>query len=316
MTLIDVHHHPTLPGLIAHQERRGLPVFRGGPAWNPEIALEQMAITGTTMSVLSVPADLSWAGADLAAVTDDLNDELADIVRDSPSRFGAFATLPLPDPDLATAHAVAALDSGRFEGVAMLTSYQGAYLAQPEYTGLLQELDARDAVVFMHPILVFNAPAGLPGPLLEGTFDTTRAVTALAAANVFERFPRVRFLFPHTGGMVPYIKWRIAMHALQGGDWNVPVTPEGLEAETRKLDGLYYDTTLNLGPLLQLERTDRILFGTDVPWANDSILPLERDYATQVRDGWSAEQVAAVSSGNALRILPHAGRRLGVEVPA
>ncbi|MFB7884439.1 amidohydrolase family protein [Microbacterium sp. NPDC056057] len=316
MTLIDVHHHPTLPGLIAHQERRGLPVFRGGPAWNPEIALEQMAITGTTMSVLSVPADLSWAGGDLAAVTDDLNDELADIVRDSPSRFGAFATLPLPDPDLATAHAVAALDSGRFEGVAMLTSYQGAYLAQPEYTGLLQELDARDAVVFMHPILVFNAPAGLPGPLLEGTFDTTRAVTALAAANVFERFPRVRFIFPHTGGMVPYVKWRIAMHALQGGDWNVAVTAEGLEAETRKLDGLYYDTTLNLGPLLQLERTDRILFGTDVPWANDSILPLERDYATQVRDGWSAEQVAAVSSGNALRILPHAGRRLGVEVPA
>ncbi|MGU3644090.1 amidohydrolase family protein [Microbacterium sp. C23T] len=316
MTLIDVHHHPTLPGLIAHQERRGLPVFRGGPAWNPEIALDQMAITGTTMSVLSVPADLSWAGADLAAVTDDLNDELADIVRDSPSRFGAFATLPLPDPDLATAHAVAALDSGRFEGVAMLTSYQGAYLAQPEYTGLLQELDARDAVVFMHPILVFNAPAGLPGPLLEGTFDTTRAVTALAAANVFERFPRIRFIFPHTGGMVPYIKWRIAMHALQGGDWNVPVTADGLEAETRKLDGLYYDTTLNLGPLLQLERTDRILFGTDVPWANDSILALERDYATRVRDGWSAEQVAAVSSGNALRILPHAGRRLGAGVPA
>lgn len=316
MTLIDVHHHPTLPGLIAHQERRGLPVFRGGPAWNPEIALEQMAITGTTMSVLSVPADLSWAGADLAAVTDDLNDELADIVRDSPSRFGAFATLPLPDPDLATAHAVAALGSGRFEGVALLTSYQGAYLAQPEYTGLLQELDARDAVVFMHPILVFDAPAGLPGPLLEGTFDTTRAVTALAAANVFERFPGIRFVFPHTGGMVPYIKWRIAMHALQGGDWNVAVTAEGLEAEMRKLDGLYYDTTLNLGPLLQLERTDRILFGTDVPWANESILPLERDYATRVRDGWTAEQVAAVSSRNALRILPHAGRRLGVEVPA
>ncbi|MDR7188895.1 aminocarboxymuconate-semialdehyde decarboxylase [Microbacterium sp. BE35] len=314
MTLIDVHHHPTLPGLVAHQERRGLPVFRGGPAWNPEIALEQMAITGTTMSVLSVPADLSWAGPDLAAVTDDLNDELAGIVGEEPTRFGAFATLPMPDPDLSTAHAVSALDSGRFEGVAMLTSYQGAYLAQPEYAGLLQELDARDAVVFMHPILVFDAPAGLPGPLLEGTFDTTRAVTALAAANVFERFPRIRFVFPHTGGMVPYIKWRIAMHALQGGDWNVPVTAEGLEAEIRKLDGLYYDTTLNLGPLLQLERTDRILFGTDVPWANESILPLERDYATRVRDGWTAEQVAAVSSLNALRILPHAGRRLGVEV--
>ncbi|HEY9306235.1 MAG TPA: amidohydrolase family protein [Microbacterium sp.] len=313
MTLIDVHHHPTLPGLISHQERRGLPVFRGGPAWNPDIALEQMGITGTTMSILSVPADMSWAGRDIARVTDDLNDELSGIVRDDPTRFGAFATVPLPDPDLATAAAVAALDGGRFEGVAMLTSYRGAYLAQPEYTGFLQELDTREAVVFMHPILVFDAPAGLPGPLLEGTFDTTRAVTALAAADVFSRFPRIRFIFPHTGGMVPYIKWRIAMHALQAGDWNVPVTAEGLEAEIRKLDGLYYDTTLNLGPLLQLERTDRILFGTDVPWANESILPLERDYATQVRAGWTADQVAAVSSGNALRIFPHLASRLGAE---
>ena len=315
MTLVDVHHHPTLPGLIAHQERRGLPVFRGGPAWNPDIALEQMAVTGTTMSILSVPADLSWAGADVAGVADAVNDELAGIVGDAPARFGAFATLPLPDPDLATAHAIAALDSGRFEGVAMLTSYQGAYLAQPEYTQLLQELDARDAVVFMHPILVFDAPAGLPGPLLEGTFDTTRAVTALAAADAFARFPRIRFIFPHSGGMVPYIKWRIAMNALQHGDWNVEVTAEGLEAEIRKLDGLYYDTTLNLGPLLQLERSDRVLFGTDVPWANSSILPLERDYATRVRDGWTAEQVAAVSSENALRILPHAAGRLGLEAP-
>lgn len=316
MTLIDVHHHPTLPGLIANQERRGVPVFRGGPAWTPDIALEQMSLTGTTLSILSMTGDLSWAGADVAGVVDDINEELADIVRDNPTRFGAYATLPLPDPDVATAAAVDALDSGLFEGVAMLSSYDGAYLAQPEYTGLLQELDARDAVVFMHPILIFNAPAGLPGPLLEGTFDTTRAVTALAAADVFARFPRIRFIFPHTGGMVPYIKWRIAMNAIQHGDWNVPVTPEGLEVEIRKLDGIYYDTTLNLGPLLQLARSDRILFGTDVPWANDSILPLERDYATKVRDGWSAEQVAAVSNENALRIFPNVARRLGLVVNA
>ena len=312
MTLIDVHHHPTLPGLIAHQERRGIPVFRGGPAWDPDIAQERMSVTGTTLSILSMTGDLSWAGADVAGVTADINDELADIVRDTPTRFGVYATLPLPDPELATATAVSALDSGRFEGVAMLSSYQGAYLAQPEYTELLQELDARDAVVFMHPILIMNAPAGLSPALLEGTFDTTRAVTALAAADAFARFPRIRFIFPHTGGMVPYIKWRIAMNALQHGDWNVEVTPEGLEAEIRKLDGIYYDTTLNLGPLLQLERTDRILFGTDVPWANSSILPLERDYATQVRDGWTADQVAAVSSGNALRIFPNLARRLGL----
>lgn len=316
MTLIDVHHHPTLPGLIAAQERRGLPIFRGGPAWTPDIAEEQMAVTGTTLSILSAIGDLSWAGDDIAGVTEDLNAELAGLVRDAPTRFGAYATLPLPDPDLATATAVASLDSGLFDGVGMLTSYRGAYLAQPEYSELLHELNVRDAVVFMHPILVFDAPAGLPGPLLEGTFDTTRAVTALAEADVFRRFPRIRFIFPHTGGMVPFIKWRIAMNAIQHGDWTVEVTAEELDERIRSLDGIYYDTTLNLGPLLQLERSDRILFGTDVPWANESILTLERDYATEVREGWTAEQVEAVSSANALRIFPSIARRLGLEVPA
>ncbi|WP_404429941.1 amidohydrolase [Microbacterium lacus] len=316
MTIIDVHHHPTLTRLTNYQERVGRPIFAGAPAWTPEIALDQMAVTGTDLSVLSTPGDLSWvAPTDVQGLVNDLNDELHDIARDRPTRFGAFAVLPMPDPEASARTAISALDEGGFQGVTMLTSYQGAYLAQPEFEPLLQELDARSATVFMHPILVFNAPAGLPGPLLEGTFDTTRAVTALAGASVFARFPHIRFIFPHTGGMVPYIKWRIALYCVQKGDWNIDPTAAQIEEQIRRLDGLYYDTTLNLGPLLDLERTDRILFGTDIPWASTEILRQEGAYALDARAGWTEEQVRAVSSENALRILPHLAARLGVPQP-
>lgn len=311
MVLIDVHHHPTLTSLVGHQTRAGLPPFAGAPAWTPDIAIERMAVTGTDMSVLSVPADLTWGGDRTHAIADDVNRELVDIVRAAPTRFGAFATLPMPDVEASVAVAVEALDSEYFEGVSMLTSYDGSYLSEDRYAPLLELLNARNAVVFLHPILVREAPAGLSPALLEGTFDTTRAITALAAADAFSRYPNIRFIVPHTGGMVPYVKWRIALNAVQRGDFRFDPEPEQLEAEIRKLDGLYYDTTLNLGPFLGIERADRILFGTDVPWAGTSVLRMQRDYALSVREGWSEDQAEAVAGGNALRILPHAAKRLG-----
>jgi 6-methylsalicylate decarboxylase len=310
MPLIDVHHHPTLRRLISHQERQGVPVFRGAPPWDPDIAIERMSVTGTDMSILSLPAELSWAGNDRESITADINDELVEIIRRSPARFGAFATLPMPDIGTSVSVALAALQSGWFEGVTLLTSYQGSYLNEPAYVPLLEALNDQSAVVFLHPILLREAPAGLSPALLEGTFDTTRAITAMAEADIFSRFPSIRYIVPHAGGMVPYSKWRIALNAIQHGDWTIEPTEEQIEAEVRKLDGLYYDTTLNLGSLLAMERTDRILFGTDVPWAPTSVLRMERDYALQVREGWTATQAQAVASGNALRLLPHAASRL------
>src|SRR3954453_2435839 len=183
----------------------------------------------------------------------------------------------------------------------MLTSYDGVYLTDPRFTGLLEELDRRAAVVFVHPILLPRPVAGLSPALLEGTFDTTRFATKLGAERVLERYPDVRFVLPHTGGMVPYVTWRIALNVLQQGDFRVPVTREAIDREIAVLDALYYDTTLNLGPLPKLARADRILFGTDVPWANPDVLRLQREDVVD----------EATASGNALRLFPGLAQRLG-----
>jgi aminocarboxymuconate-semialdehyde decarboxylase len=308
-SLIDVHHHATTEALTGRQRRAGIPTFAGMPAWDPEIAIATMDSIGVTASVLSVPADIGWLPAsDRAAAARDVNEELAAIVAAAPQRFGAFAMIPLPDPDQAVEETGHALDTLELDGICILTSYDGVYLSDPRFTGLLEELDRRGAVVFVHPILLKQPIADLPPALLEGTFDTTRFATKLAAADVFERFPGIRFILPHTGGMVPWIKWRIALNALQGGDFRRPVSREAMDREIAKLDGIYYDTTLNLGPLHALARPDRILFGTDVPWANSDVLELQR--ADLVTQGTAMGTLEAVSSGNAFELFPALARRI------
>ncbi|MFJ6535179.1 amidohydrolase family protein [Paenarthrobacter sp. NPDC091711] len=310
-TLIDVHHHATLQVVTNKQEELGLTVPDWLPKWSPEIAVDRMDEIGTTASLLSLPSDLGFLPpSERPALIRAMNEELTLLVSKNPSRFGAFASLPMLSPDDATAEAVRALDELELEGICILSSYDGAYLSDPHYEELLDELNKRRAVVFVHPILVKEKVADLPPALLEGTFDTTRFATKMAAANAFERYPNIRFILPHTGGMVPYIKWRIAMYALQGDLWTTETDPADFDREIAKLDGLYYDTTLNLGPLQHLERPDRILFGTDIPWCSKTVLHLQRDKVFEQAAQLGPDNAEAIASGNALALFPRLAERI------
>ena len=46
---------------------------------------------------------------------------------------------------------------------------------------------------------------------MEYLFDTTRAVVNLIFGGAIERYPRVRFILPHAGGLVPYFAWRLSV---------------------------------------------------------------------------------------------------------
>ena len=88
------------------------------------------------------------------------------------------------------------------------TSYAGRYLGDPDFDVLLAELDRREAVAFVHPV----TPVGFdklaldfPAPLLEYAFDTTRCIANLLRHDVPKRFPRLKLVFSHAGGAVPWL---------------------------------------------------------------------------------------------------------------
>ncbi len=81
------------------------------------------------------------------------NEELAELVRDNPARFGAHAIVPFDsqDPEIAASEAVYALDTLGLDGVALFSNHHGTYLGDPLWEELFTELDRRGAYAFVHP---------------------------------------------------------------------------------------------------------------------------------------------------------------------
>jgi len=304
--LIDVHTHIASPPAVKKMKERGLMLPPILSEWSPGMHLEHMDSAGITMAVLSSPAAPAFLDRPQAsAVVREMNEHFARLVQDEPTRFGAFATLPMPSVEDSVRETVHALDTLKLDGVAFQSSYEGKYLSHPDYEELLQELNRRRAVVFIHPILIKETIAGLHPALLEGTFDTTRNVTAMAEHRIFDRFPDIRFIFPHTGGMVPYIMWRIASNAIKAriGD-EYEATEELYAAEIAKLERLYYDTALNPGPLPKLIRPSQILFGSDIPFPSKSVLKYQVRAIEALSEELGEESVQAIASENALGLFP------------
>lgn len=82
-----------------------------------------------------------------------LNDEQLDMVRAHPSRFGAFAALPLPNVEGAVAEIqrLTSHEGLRPDGFAAATAHGGKYIGDPTFASVLKELDRVRAVLFIHP---------------------------------------------------------------------------------------------------------------------------------------------------------------------
>lgn len=271
---IDVHHHIAPPGYRTALAACGVESVGGRPipAWDLEETLAFMDRQGIETALLSVSAPGVFVG-DLVLARDlarSCNEYLAQVVRERPRRFGAFAVLPLPDVEAAVEEAAYALDELGLDGVGLLSSVDGRYMGHPDYQPLFEELDRRGAVVFMHPHTPEEGavlPTRLPPSLIEYVFETTRAVASLLFNGTLERCPRVRIILPHAGGTVPFIALRLSLGQFWPGLQEH--VPRGVVAYLQRL---YYDTALSAAPfalrsLQELVDDSHILFGSDYPFA-------------------------------------------------
>jgi predicted TIM-barrel fold metal-dependent hydrolase len=306
---IDVHQH-----LIPSRYRNVLEELgrtAGGwptPPWSPEAAIAMMDRRGIATGVLSISAPGVHFGDDSAAreLARAVNDEHAQLVQDHPDRFGQFAVLPLPDVDGAVAEAVRALDILHADGVVLLSNSEGRYLGDAAFEPLWAELDARSALVFVHP----TAPPlqmldGLPSPLLDFPFDTTRTALHMAVHGVLRRHPRVRVILSHAGGFVPFVATRLAGAAM----FHPGVTPEMIMADLRSF---WFDTALSATPtalpsLMAFARPGHVLYGSDWPFAPDE-WGRQFDAGLQDYPAWENGQLNGINRGNAQALLPRLAR--------
>lgn len=296
---IDTHHHVVPPFYREWLQRKGLTA--GGkpiPEWSPEAALSLMDQTGVRAAILSVSTPgVGPGGTDEAAqMARAVNEYSAQVAQDHPGRFGFFATVTMPDLDRAKTEVAHALDDLGADGVVLLTNTDGTYLGDESLHPLLEELDARAAVAFIHPSALPAEPVdGIAPYVADFLLDTTRAAINLARTGTLERFPRIRFILSHAGGFLPFAASRVAAAAAPDGDMD-----HGLDLLRR----FYFDTALSassssLPSLLAFAKPDHVLYGSDFPYA-----PAARSrYFTEQLDAFDLDH-PAVDHRNAEKLLP------------
>jgi predicted TIM-barrel fold metal-dependent hydrolase len=281
------------------------------PEWNVSIAREVMERQGIAAAIGSVVPFPYWGdAAEAARWARHCNEFMAQLVRDDPEHFGAFAVLPLPDTNAACRELEYALDVLRLDGAQLWSSQGGRYPGDPAFEELFQELSRRAAVVHIHP---HTMPPGagatgltIPHGILEFVFDTTRCITNLLYSGTFERHPSIRFIVSHAGGTVPFVAQRIALSTL------LPALrdklPRGPAHYLAQIQRLYFDTALStsdsaLAAVQELVRPSHILFGSDYPLVDESVVKLETRTLRESKV-LSDEVLRGIERDNALELFP------------
>src|SRR5262249_28436890 len=196
---IDVHFHliPPFYREAVYAAGRG-PAIGQYPQWTPQLALDVMDAYGIEVALTSLvqPGVGFGSEASARALARRCNDYAAELIARWPKRFGAFGTVPMLNMQDASDEIVYSLDSLKFAGVSLFASYGEHFLGDALFDTVLEMLNERGAVVFVHPGLhPSSAALALPWPafIMEYLFDTTRAAVNLIFSGALERFPRIRF---------------------------------------------------------------------------------------------------------------------------
>jgi predicted TIM-barrel fold metal-dependent hydrolase len=309
--LIDTHHHFYPPAYQKAwsdwEDQRKIPHLGVQLAWTREQDMEAMDKNGITTAVLSLPSTPGvWfdGGADKAHDMARLCcDFAAEMVRDRPGRYGLFAPLSMLDIDATLKEIEYAFDTLHADGVNLQTNYGDKWLGDPTYKPILDELNRRKAVAYVHPLVASccgRLSVGAFPAVIEVPHDTTRTIVSLLLSGGFAQQRDIKWLFSHGGGTIPFLAGRVEAFYDQKARAPNGFAPDGIEAEFRRL---YYDTANATHPaamaaLMKLVPISQITYGTDYPY-----FPL--DQINNLRQqNLAAADLDAIMSGNATRLVP------------
>jgi predicted TIM-barrel fold metal-dependent hydrolase len=306
---IDFHFHliPQFYQEAAYAAGAG-PAIGRYPDWSPELALELMDENGIAVALTSRAQPGVQFGDPVKAVAlaRRCNDYASELAVRWPKRFGAFATVPMWDMRVATAEIEHALGELKHQGVCLFASYGEKFLGDKQFDPVMEALNARAAIVFVHPALHPSSrklELPWPGFMMEYVFDTTRAAVNLAFSGAVERFPRIRFVLAHAGGLMPYFAWRLSIS---------PMIDKRLEQLSAahiyaRLGRFWYDNALSptaetLACVERLAPAGQIVFGSDWPFANARVIG--EAVKTYEAVAMPQAQREAIDRGNGLSLFP------------
>lgn len=197
-----------------------------------------------------------------------INENLASIVQQHPSRFVALANVPLQAPDAAAAELEYCIKKLGFRGVEIGTNVAGEEISRgrDRFWATVQELDV---MVFMHPNGFTDGARLLDhyfGNAIGMPLDSTVAISYLVFDGILERFPKLKIVAAHGGGYAGHYPGRLD-HV-----WGARADARTVlkKKPRRSLAKLYFDTLVfdreQLKHLVNLWGAGHLVVGTDYPF--------------------------------------------------
>jgi predicted TIM-barrel fold metal-dependent hydrolase len=239
---------------------------------------------GFDMQVLVLARPPVWLGMnrpDIHRLTRIANESIAEFAARRPDRFVGVGVMPLVDDAMMQEFERLSGELG-LKGVLIFSNIEGRPLDDPSMWPLYERAAALDFPIWIHPQHANYYPWIRDDALdrtLAWPFDTSLAMARLVYGGVFERFPDIKFVTHHMGGMIPYFASRIEAFSETMAEEYAKL---GLGAAGHKLTRpaldyfrFFYNDCISNGSEEALRMAlgffgpDRIMFGTDFPFGPD-----------------------------------------------
>jgi len=238
-------------------------------------AMDDQGIEKAFLFYPSTDAHLNLGGWD--HVCKIYNQKIAEVVHAYPDRFIGAGILSVDHPQTFVPQLQEMKNLG-LNVVSLPSSYEGRYLDDEIFFPLYDFASKEKLPIHIHPQIIH--PIGeervkdpLLTPVLEYMLDVSITIGKMMMAGVFNKFSKVKFIFAHYGGVLPFVKERFdnTYQMLRGRNF---VKDLG-KIPSDFFQNLYFDTSGSQSPAallaaLEVVRPDHILFGSDYP-ANQKI---------------------------------------------
>jgi aminocarboxymuconate-semialdehyde decarboxylase len=186
---------------------RGTKFFREieSNCWDPKLRIEEYDALGVPIQIVcTIPVMFSyWAKPeDTWTLSKYLNDHIAELVAEHPSKYVGLGTLPMQSPELAIKELERCKSLG-MPGVQIGSNINQENLGDNQYFPFWEACRDLGMAVLVHPWEMMGeqhmTKYWLPW-LVGMPAETARAVASMVFSGVFEKLPGLRVNYAHAGG--------------------------------------------------------------------------------------------------------------------
>lgn len=240
--------------------------------WDAAVRIREYQEHDTTVQVVcTIPVLFAYFAKpkDGLEVAKYLNDHIANLVNKYPKNYVGLGTIPMQDPQLAVQELHRIKEIG-LVGIQIGSNIDNKNLNEEEFYPIWEACQELDLAIFVHPWNMMGKKhmerywlpwlVGMPA-------ETARAIASMIFGGIFEKFPKLRVNFGHSGGSFLATIGRIE----HGFNCRPDLVAVDNNINPREYLGKFWVDCITHDPLMleyviKLQGSKRVTLGSDYPF--------------------------------------------------